>query len=106
MLRRSSVIAATTAATWLTDSVSAVMLSLRRAELVLVELVVEDPAVAGAVLLELGLGRGEPLVDLGDQVGVVLLQVRPQRLDGGLRALEVGRRSPTGRCASSGPPRR
>ena len=81
---------ATTAATLLTDSVRAVMLSLRPVQLLLGELVVQGPAVPGAVLLELGLGGGEPLVDLGDQVGVGVLQEGPQRLDGGLRALEVG----------------
>src|SRR3954468_151435 len=60
------------------------------AQLLVGQLVVRRPTVTRSVLFQLRLGRGEPLVDLADQVRVRLLQVRAQGLHGRLRALEVG----------------
>src|SRR3954454_18884144 len=61
------------------------------AQLLFGQLVVGLPTVAVPVLFQLRLGRGEPVVDLAHQGGIGLLQVRAQRLHGGLRALEVRR---------------
>src|SRR3954454_23208510 len=61
------------------------------AQLVLRELGVRRPGVAGVVLLQLGRGGPEPLVEGGRQPGVPVGDDRPQRLHRLLRPLEVGR---------------
>ena len=70
---------AMTPCTWLTSLPNASMASRQLLALRLGHLVVEHEAVALAVLLEQGLDVGEPLVDPLAQVGVALVEDRPQR---------------------------